>query len=136
RHLLKGVERADSVTIDAHKQMYVPMGAGMVLFKDPSMVRAIEHHAEYIIRHGSKDVGAHTVDGSRAGMSILIYSALRVMGRRCYELLIDQSIAKAKEFAKLIEQQDDFEVITAPELCILTYRFIPSRVKPILQQAT
>lgn len=136
RHLLKGVERADSVTIDAHKQMYVPMGAGMVLFKDPSMVRAIEHHAEYIIRHGSKDLGAHTLEGSRPGMAMLIYSALHVMGRRGYELLIDQSIAKAKEFAKLIEQQDDFEVITEPELCILTYRFIPSRVKPILQQAT
>lgn len=136
RHLLKGVERADSVTIDAHKQMYVPMGAGMVLFKDPSMVRAIEHHAEYIIRHGSKDLGAHTLEGSRPGMAMLIYSALHVMGRRGYELLIDQSIAKAKEFAKLIEQQDDFEVITEPELCILTYRFIPARVKPILQQAT
>ena len=32
RHLLDGIERADSVTIDAHKQLYVPMGAGMVLF--------------------------------------------------------------------------------------------------------
>ena len=33
RNILKGIQRADSVTIDAHKQMYVPMGAGMVLFK-------------------------------------------------------------------------------------------------------
>ena len=32
RHLLDGIERADSVTIDAHKQLYVPMGAGMVVF--------------------------------------------------------------------------------------------------------
>ena len=48
RYLLNGIERADSVTIDAHKQMYVPMGAGLVLFKDPSAVADIEHHAEYI----------------------------------------------------------------------------------------
>ena len=109
RHLLAGIERADSVTIDAHKQMYVPMGAGMVLFRDPSMVRAIEHHAEYVIRHGSKDLGAHTMEGSRSGMAMMVYSALQVMGRQGFELLIDQSIEKAKLFAALIAEQDDFE---------------------------
>ncbi|KFZ28525.1 glutamate decarboxylase [Pseudidiomarina atlantica] len=135
RHLLDGVERADSVTIDAHKQMYVPMGAGMVLFRDPSMVRAIEHHAEYVIRHGSKDLGAHTMEGSRPGMAMLVYSALHVMGRRGYELLIDKSIDKAKQFAELIAAQDDFELVTAPELCLLTYRFVPQQVKVALAQA-
>ncbi|WP_411360073.1 pyridoxal-dependent aspartate 1-decarboxylase PanP [Pseudidiomarina salilacus] len=135
RHLLDGVERADSVTIDAHKQMYVPMGAGMVLFRDPSMVRAIEHHAEYVIRHGSKDLGAHTMEGSRPGMAMLVYSALHVMGRRGYELLIDKSIDKAKQFADLIAAQDDFELVTAPELCLLTYRFVPQQVKVALAQA-
>ena len=60
RTLLKGIELADSVTIDAHKQMYVPMGAGLVVFKNPASVAAIEHHAEYILRKGSKDLGSHT----------------------------------------------------------------------------
>lgn len=136
RKLLDGIERADSVTIDAHKQMYVPMGAGMVMFREPSMVRAIEHHAEYVIRHGSKDLGAHTMEGSRPGVAMLVYSALHVMGRSGYELLIDQSIEKAKHFAKLIAEQDDFEVITEPELCILTYRFVPARVRAAVQAAT
>ena len=54
RHLLDGIELADSVTIDAHKQMYVPMGAGMVLFKNPELSRSIMHHAEYILRRGFK----------------------------------------------------------------------------------
>ncbi|CAI8162289.1 MAG: L-2,4-diaminobutyrate decarboxylase [Pseudidiomarina mangrovi] len=135
RHLLAGIERADSVTIDAHKQMYVPMGAGMVLFRDPSMVRAIEHHAEYVIRHGSKDLGAHTMEGSRPGMAMMVYSALQVMGRQGFELLIDQSIEKAKLFARLIAEQDDFEVISEPQLCLLTYRFIPAKVKQVIGRA-
>ncbi len=67
RHLLDGIDRADSVTIDAHKQLYVPMGAGMVVFKDPTALTAIEHHAAYILRHGSKDLGSHTLEGSRPG---------------------------------------------------------------------
>ena len=61
RHLLDGIELADSVTIDAHKQLYIPMGAGMVLFKKPDAMTAIEHHAQYILRKGSKDLGSHTL---------------------------------------------------------------------------
>jgi len=135
RQLMKGIELADSVTIDAHKQMYVPMGAGMVLFKDPTLVSAIEHHAEYVIRRGSKDLGIHTLEGSRPGMAMLVYSALHVMGRKGYQLLIDTSISKANYFSELINAQDDFEVITDPELCILTYRYVPALVKDKLRHA-
>ncbi len=42
RHLLKGIEKCDALTIDAHKQLYVPMGAGFVLFRDPRAAHAIE----------------------------------------------------------------------------------------------
>ena len=45
---LHGIEQADSVTIDAHKQMYTPLSCGMVLFKNPYTTQSIEHHAEYI----------------------------------------------------------------------------------------
>ncbi|TRW48175.1 putative pyridoxal-dependent aspartate 1-decarboxylase [Aliidiomarina halalkaliphila] len=136
RALLRGIELADSVTIDAHKQMYVPMGAGMVLFKDPALVNAIEHHAEYVIRRGSKDLGSHTMEGSRPGMAMLVYSALHVMGRKGYELLINTSIEKAKFFADLIDRQADFEVVTQPELCLLTYRYIPASLKRRLRAAS
>nr|WP_321391593.1 putative pyridoxal-dependent aspartate 1-decarboxylase [uncultured Desulfuromusa sp.] len=85
-HLLKGIERADSVTIDAHKQLYVPMGAGMVLFKNPHALSAIEHHANYILRHGSKDLGSHTLEGSRPGMAMLVHAGLSIIGRKGYGL--------------------------------------------------
>jgi len=136
RRLMHGIERADSVTIDAHKQMYVPMGAGMVLFKAPHSANSIEHHAEYVIRRGSKDLGSHTLEGSRPGMAMLVYSALHVMGRKGFELLINTSIEKARYFAELIEQQNDFELVTRPELCLLTYRFVPTYLKPALARAT
>lgn len=133
--LLKGIERADSVTIDAHKQMYVPMGAGMVLFKDPEGSNAVRHHANYILRTGSKDLGATTLEGSRNGMAMLVYSALHIFGRKGYELLIDQSIEKANLFAQLINDDPDFELTTEPTLCILTYRLCPRVVQAQLQQA-
>ncbi|MFY8273569.1 pyridoxal-dependent aspartate 1-decarboxylase PanP [Pseudoalteromonas sp. SSDWG2] len=135
RHLLRGIERADSITIDAHKQMYVPMGAGVVLFKDPSATDAIEHHAEYILRKGSKDLGSHTLEGSRPGMAMLVHACLRIIGRKGYEMLIDKSLEKARYFADLIKADEDFELVSEPELCLLTYRFIPKAIQQRLKTA-
>jgi len=135
RPMLKGIELADSVTIDAHKQMYVPMGAGLVVFKNPASVAAIEHHAEYILRKGSKDLGSHTLEGSRPGMAMLVYAALHVISRPGYEMLINSSIEKAHYFAELINQHTDFELITEPELCLLTYRYNPASVQALLAKA-
>lgn len=136
RPKLKGIERADSVTIDAHKQLYVPMGAGMVLFKDPALVSAIEHHADYILRKGSKDLGSHTLEGSRSGMAMLLFASFNIIGRQGYELLIDQSVEKAAYFADLVEAQNDFELVSAPELCLMTYRYVPPTVKAALNVAS
>jgi glutamate decarboxylase len=135
RGLLKGIERADSVTIDAHKQLYVPMGAGMVLFKDPASLASIEHHAAYILREGSRDLGSHTLEGSRPGMAMLVHAGLSIIGRKGYEILIDQGIERARRFAQLIDAHPDFELVTEPELNILTYRYNPAWVQRELAAA-
>ncbi|HAS3639545.1 putative pyridoxal-dependent aspartate 1-decarboxylase [Vibrio cholerae] len=135
RGLLDGVELADSVTIDAHKQLYIPMGAGMVLFKDPNAMRSIEHHAQYILRQGSKDLGSHTLEGSRSGMAMLVYASMHIISRPGYQLLIDQSIEKARYFADLIDAQADFELVSQPELCMLTYRYLPAHVRMALEKS-
>jgi glutamate decarboxylase len=135
RPLLKGIERADSVTLDAHKQLYVPMGAGICVFRNPKTLTSVEHHAEYIIRKGSKDLGSHTVEGSRPGMAILVHSGLQIIGRQGYELLIDQGIQKAHSFADMIKTTEDFELISEPELNILTYRYLPADIRSALADA-
>ena len=135
RGLLRGIERADSVTIDAHKQLYVPMGAGMVLFKDPATLSSIEHHAAYIIRRGSRDLGSRTLEGSRPGMAMLVHAGLSIIGRKGYELLIDQGIERARRFARRIDAHPDFELVSEPELNILTYRYIPAWVQKTLAKA-
>lgn len=135
RGLLRGIERADSVTIDAHKQLYVPMGAGMVLFKDPALLSSIEHHAAYIIRRGSRDLGSRTLEGSRPGMAMLVHAGLSIIGRKGYELLIDQGIERARRFARRIDAHPDFELVSEPELNILTYRYVPAWVQQTLSQA-
>ena len=135
KHKLKGIELADSVTIDAHKQLYVPMGAGMVVFKNPTMVGAVEHHAEYILRAGSKDLGQYSIEGSRPGMAMLVHAAFHIIGRKGYEIIIDQNVEKAQKFAKMLKAHDDFELMAQPELNILNYRYVPKAVQEKLAKA-
>ena len=66
---------------------------------------------------------------------MLVYAAMHIISRPGYELLIDQSINKARYFADLIKEQDDFELVSEPELCLLTYRYVPEAVKAALLKA-
>ena len=131
RHLLAGIQRADSITIDAHKQFYMPMSCGVVLFKDPQAMDVVAYHANYVNRPGSVDLGIKSFAGSREAHSLTLYGALKIMGTRGYALLIDHGIETARRFAARIDKHPDFEVTTRPELNILTYRMVPGawRVK-------
>lgn len=133
KHLLSGIERADSVTLDAHKQLYVPMGSGLVVFRNPEKLKSIEHHANYVIRQGSRDLGSNTLEGSRPGMAMLVHSGLKIIAREGYQILIDQGIDKAKAFAEMISKHQDFELISEPELNIVTYRYCPASVQAVLK---
>ena len=130
--MLRGIERADSVTLDAHKQLYTPIGAGVALFSDHSSSHYIEHNAQYIVRAGSRDLGKQSLEGSRSGMAMLVHSGLRVIGRSGYEMLIDLGIEKAKIFAAMIEARPEFELMSQPQLNLLTYRYVPKALRPKL----
>lgn len=128
-HLLKGIELADSVTIDGHKQFYMPMSCGMVYFKDPAILDTIIYHTHYVNRPGSVDLGIKSLSGSREANSLILDSALKIMGSRGYALLIDHGIETVREFADEIEKRPDFQLVTPPELNILTYRLLPAGFK-------
>lgn len=68
-------------------------------------------------------------------MAMLVHACLRVIGRQGYEMLIDKGIEKARYFAELIKQTPDFELISEPELCLLTYRYVPEQIKAAIAQA-
>jgi glutamate decarboxylase len=125
KKLLKGIELADSVTIDCHKQFYMPMSCGIVLFKDPEHMEAVEYHANYIIRQGSVDLGIKSFAGSREAHSLILDSSLKILGKNGYSMLIDHGIELAKDFANEINKRDNFQLITKPVLNILTYRYCP-----------
>ena len=133
-HLLNGIELADSVTIDCHKQFYMPMSSGMVYFKNPSMLNSIEYHANYVNRPGSVDLGIKSITGSREANSIILDCALKIMGTQGYALLIEHGIETARKLAEEIKKRPDFQLITSPELNLLTYRICPADIREKLSE--
>jgi hypothetical protein len=66
RGLLRGIELADTVTIDGHKQFHLPMGTSLLLFRDPRMATVIRKRANYMLQEGTRDLGSHSPEGSRS----------------------------------------------------------------------
>jgi len=129
RPLLRGIEKADSVSIDAHKLLYCPMAMGLVLFQNEKDLNTIKQSSQYVIRRNSVDTGRFTIEGSRPFDSLKPWAALKIMGRDGYRLLMRSARDNASTLQGLLDGCGNFETLNTPELFILIYRFVPLQVK-------
>lgn len=130
--LLRGIELSDSVVVDGHKFFYLPLDHGMVVFKNEKALHAIRHHANYIIREGSVDLGQTSLEGSRRFNSLKLWFALKALGRSGYGALIEHSLEIAKQTEKLISEHPEFELTSGVATNIITYRYVPRAWKSAL----
>ncbi|KAJ3253781.1 hypothetical protein HDU77_004381 [Chytriomyces hyalinus] len=128
---LAGVEKADSITIDGHKQLYTPMGLGLLLFSNPGMASSIRKTANYIIRKESADLGQFTLEGSRAAGSLHLHAVLHLLGRDGIESLVTRSATLVRQMAQRLSSHPAhaFQTLHDPETNILLYRYIPSLLR-------
>lgn len=129
RHLFRGIERADSVTFDSHKLLYLPLSMGMILFRNCHDLDHIKHNAAYILRRDSYDLGRFTVEGSRPFSALRPWVAMKVFGSEGFRLLFENAFQLTKRFQQMIAAHLDFELLNIPELFITNYRFVPREQK-------
>ena len=129
RPLLKGIEKADSVSVDAHKLLYCPMAMGLVLFENEKDLNTIKQTSQYVIRRNSVDMGRFTLEGSRPFDSLKPWAALKIMGRDGYRLLMRSARENTSTLQEILDGCGNFETLNTPELFILIYRFIPRQVQ-------
>ncbi|MGA3097665.1 MAG: pyridoxal-dependent decarboxylase, partial [Bryobacteraceae bacterium] len=131
RHFFAGIAEADSVTLDPHKWLYLPVGCGCVLYKDPAAARAaFSHGADYTRTIGLErdeafafwDYGPELTRPFRAlDLWLLIkYAGAERLGRA-----IEENIACAKYFEELVKASGDFEMLAPVELSIFCFRYVP-----------
>jgi glutamate/tyrosine decarboxylase-like PLP-dependent enzyme len=103
RHLLRGVELADSWATDAHKWLNVPYDCGIAFVRDREAHRAaISVTAAYLVQGtgGPRDPMDWTPEFSRRARGLAVYATLRALGRQGVAELVDRLCACAERFAQ------------------------------------
>lgn len=97
RHVLAGLERADSATIDAHKWFATTMGCGMVLVRDPAaLTAAFNVAASFMPSHvPSTDPYLNTVQWSRRFVGLRLFLSLATAGWSGHGAHVDRAVAQA-----------------------------------------
>jgi glutamate/tyrosine decarboxylase-like PLP-dependent enzyme len=128
RHLVDGLERADSWTTDAHKWLNVPYDSGIVLCRHPESHRAaMTTTASYLIQDEGERRVRDQVDWvpefSRRARGFAVYAALRSLGRRGLTELVERCCDAASQFAEAIARVDGVELLNEVVLNQVLFRF-------------
>ena len=134
RHLVNGIEQADSITIDPHKWMAVPLAAGVILTRHPEMLeRAFAVSAPYM----PKAAEAKGIDNSRISTqwtrrmnSLKVWLTLRVHGRRAYDEHIERQMMLAQGFVAWLNSSEYFELAAPQVLPIVAFRLKNGDLSP------
>lgn len=102
RHLTRGVERADSWAVDAHKWLNVPYDAGMAIVADAEAHVAAMRlaGAYYVLDAGQRDSTNYVPESSRRARAVPVYAAIRSLGRAGIAELIERNCAQARRMAE------------------------------------
>lgn len=126
RDLVRGIERADSITIDPHKWLAMPFAAGVVLTAHPALLeRAFGTYTPYMPQVANStmiDNFKVSTQWSRRMNSLKVYLTLRVHGRRAYEELIDRQLTLTRSFAERVRASAVYELAAPQVLPILNLR--------------
>jgi glutamate/tyrosine decarboxylase-like PLP-dependent enzyme len=132
QHLFAGLERADSVSLDPHKWLYVPVDAGCLLFRDAAAAVAAfsTEEADYIKVHGLTEDAAfaywdYGVELSRRFRALKVWLTLGYYGARRLAEAIADDISLAAYLGELVSQAEDFELLAPVELSICCFRYVP-----------
>ncbi|WP_432010398.1 pyridoxal phosphate-dependent decarboxylase family protein [Streptomyces cucumeris] len=130
RHLLNGIERADSVTVDYHKSFFQPVSSSAVLVRDRSTLSHATYHADYLNpERSAKNLIPNQVDKSiqttRRFDALKLWLTLRIMGADAIGGLFDEVVDRAAEGWSLLDTDPRYEVVTRPQLSTLVFRYVP-----------
>ncbi len=102
RHLVAGVERADSWATDAHKWLNVPYDSGVAMVRNAADLRAaMSITADYLLTETEyRNPSDYTPELSRRARGVDVWAALRTLGRQGVVELIDRCCRHARRFAE------------------------------------
>ncbi len=130
KHLVNGIEMADSAVIDFHKMMLVPALTTAVLYKDKkNPFEAFTQKARYLLQDKGElnwwDSAGRTIECTKKPMSVKVFMMIKMFGAGLIEKFVDKTYDLARDFAGEIDATDDFELAVQPDSNIVCFRYKP-----------
>ncbi|MBW3694783.1 aminotransferase class III-fold pyridoxal phosphate-dependent enzyme [Vibrio sp. T187] len=127
---LKGIEKADSVSVDFHKLFYQTISCGAILLKDKSNFKYLLHHADYLNRE--HDELPNLVDKSIATTkrfdALKVFMTMQNVGPSELGKMYDHLLSQTLQVADLIQGHEGFELLAEPSLSTVLFRSVNNDV--------
>jgi glutamate/tyrosine decarboxylase-like PLP-dependent enzyme len=131
RHLGAGIERADSVSADAHKWLNVPYDCGFVFVRDAArLARTFNVGAPYLPDPDDPqpNPGFLTPENSRRARALAVWATLRAYGRSGHREMVERHLGLARHLGERIDREPSLERLAEVQLNIVCFRAIPEGV--------
>lgn len=130
--LFTGIERADSITCDPHKWLNTPISSSLVLVRDPTrQLAAFTLNPDYL--QPDAELAQEMVmryqwspQWSRPFDALPVWVSLLAHGWRAYARRIVHDVELARWLHQLVNEHDELEPLSEPELSITCFRYVPS----------
>ncbi len=127
---LKGIEKADSLTVDPHKWFFQPYEIGCLLVKDHKLLsKTFSEKPVYLrdIEGNSSEINFydHGIQLTRQFRALKFYMSVKTFGLNAFKEAIDYNIALAETVEALLKKSQQWEVISSANLAIINFRYHP-----------
>jgi L-2,4-diaminobutyrate decarboxylase len=132
RDLLRGLDQADSVSMDFHKNFWQAISCGAFLLRDATQFRHLEVHADYLNPETHDDLGIpnlvnKSLSTTRRFDALKLWLSFQVLGREKFGKMVDRTIELAAHAATLIRNNPVLELLHQPQYGCVVFRYRPSR---------
>ncbi|NUU19345.1 aminotransferase class V-fold PLP-dependent enzyme [Cellulomonas humilata] len=127
RHLLDGIERARSVTVDFHKSFFQPVSSSAVLVREPADLRYVTWHADYLNPADAEEPNQvdKSLQTTRRFDALKLWTTLRALGADGIGSMFDTVLDLAARVHDELERDVDFELIGRTQLSTVLFRYQP-----------
>ena len=127
-HFVRGIERADSVTVDGHKWLNVPYDSGYAFVRDYGlMARAFRYSADYLPDEtdAKPTLGAIGPESSRRARGFAVWATIKAYGLDGQRRIVEHCLDLAQHCAALVRESGKLELMNDPRLNIVSIRYNP-----------
>lgn len=129
KHLVKGIEQADSVAIDCHKMLMTPALTTALLFKHTQLsYTTFSQKAQYLWSRSDDfewyNLAKRTFECTKVMMSIKFFTTLKLYGIKIFDENVSRLYDLGKTFASLIRNRTRFELALEPVSNIVCFRLV------------